>query len=239
MDPILVDTYAGDFAGKPPLDKMLAWPACCGISLKATEGTYYKARQWFGTYWTAARHLAGDRYGVSWFRMAYHYLKFDQVGALQADYFLQAIDEAGGWGPGDLPASVDVELGGDHDSNRKASKQQIIDCTSGFAERYKGATGRPLILYGIGAMLDHGITSRMGCDLLWIPRYDATLPRQEYEECGWDVESLFGWQYTGTEPHKAALAGYPLTIPGTNLLADLTAVQVKDLAELCGTRVAA
>ncbi len=238
MDPILVDAFAGDFAGKPPISKMVVWAQCCGLVLKATEGTYYKGQSWLRTYWPLAKTMAGARYGRTWFRGAYLYLKFNLLGYLQADYFLQAIDEVGGWDAGDLPPIVDCELGSDHDTNQKASKAQIEDCVSTCADRLKGALGRPVILYGIGAMREKGITSRMGCDLLWIPNYTAKLFAKEYVDYGWDTASLFGWQYSGTES-GGKLAGYPYKIPGTTEYADLTAVQVKDLRALCDQRTGA
>lgn len=232
----MVDLYANDFGGYPPLDKIIAWPPCAAISLKAAEGTYYKPR-WFKKQWPLVKQLAGDRYGKTFFRQAYTFLKFDLLGMTQADYFLQAIDEAGGWGDGDFPVSIDAEAGSEHNTNRKAGKQQIIDCISTCAERLKGATGRPVILYGIGILRDHRIIGRLGCDYLWAANYNAHLPASEYTSLGWKVSELFAWQYAGT-PDGGKLAGYPLTVPGCGQKTlDMSALQIKDLPGLCAERV--
>jgi hypothetical protein len=272
MDPILVDLYAGDFNGKPPIAKCAAWTACCGVVLKATEGLFYDPAGWFDPAWKAVRtarrrtrtlpgipavpgtmpstEIVDDEYGVTWFRGAYLFLKFAQMGALQADKYLAAVHRAGGWGPGDLPPIIDVELGNPghpdghggvagRNPNQNATRAQIIDCVSSCAERLKDETGRPIICYGIGAMREQHpkITSRMSCDYLWPANYNASLPRHTYEEIGWDAASLFAWQYCG-DPDGGKLEGYPTTIPGTREHADLSAVQVKDLPALCAQRVA-
>ena len=124
---------------------------------------------------------------------------------------------------GDIVPIVDVELGNDGkpDANGKvrprhpnwdASAQQIIDCTSAWAERVGAETGQQVMLYGNGAMRDKRIADRMGCDWLWIPRYTAALPRDMYERAGWDLPSVAMWQYCGDG--TASLPGYPRSVPG-------------------------
>jgi hypothetical protein len=96
-DPLIVDVYQGD----GPKD----WPALAaagapwhGAILKATQGTYYRDTAWLAPNWRSLRQVAPERYGVDWFRGAYHYLDVRQGGLEQADAFLAAIDYAGGWG---------------------------------------------------------------------------------------------------------------------------------------------
>lgn len=210
--PLFVDVYAGDLGGVPKWNTLVLLGAPWhGAVIKATEGVSYRP-PWFAINWRAIWQAAGERYGVDFFRGAYHFLKFNVDGAEQADYYLKAIELAGGWNVGDLWPIVDVELGGDTNSNQKASAQQIIDCTSAFAARVKQESGRKVMLYGNGAMRDKGIKNKMGCDLLWCPRYTATLPAEIYERAGWSISELFAWQYSGDG--VGALVGYPLFPPG-------------------------
>lgn len=210
--PLFVDVYAGDLSGNPKWSALVAlgspWH---GAIIKATEGVGY-APSWFATNWRAIRDAAGDRYGVDFFRGAYHFLKFNVDGAKQADYYLSAIEKAGGFAIGDLWPIVDVELGGEKNSNQLANGQQIIDCTTAFADRVRAVTGRKVVLYGNGAMRDKSIKDRMGCDLLWCARYTATLPAEIYQRAGWTTDELLMWQYGG-DGH-AYLIGYPATVPG-------------------------
>lgn len=212
LSPLFVDVYAGDLGGIPKWNTLvLLGPPWHGAVIKATEGISYRPT-WFADNWKAIKLAAGMRYAKDFFRGAYHFLKFNVDGAAQADYYLGAIEAAGGWSVGDFWPIVDVELGSKTNSNQTASAKQIIDCTRAFAERVKKASGRKVVLYGNGAMRDRGIKDKMGCDLLWCPRYTATLPREIYERAGWDLEDLFAWQYSGDG--KGALAGYPMYPPG-------------------------
>jgi GH25 family lysozyme M1 (1,4-beta-N-acetylmuramidase) len=121
------------------------------------------------------------------------------------------VDAAGGWDSGDLWPIVDVELGGERNSNRQATASQVIDCTTAFAQRVTLVTGREVMLYGNGAMRDLSITDRMGCCWLWCPRYTPTLPAMIYERAGWTAEQLVLWQYAGDG--TGFLAGYPTATP--------------------------
>jgi GH25 family lysozyme M1 (1,4-beta-N-acetylmuramidase) len=217
---LLVDVFAGDIGGKPNWDAVVNAPNFVGGIIKATQGTNY-APDWFDTNWAKLREAGGDRYCQDWFRGAYHFLNFNQDGTEQADYYLAKIDKAGGFGPGDIIPIVDVELGSEgtqgsdgqihnRNPNQDASAQQIIDCTTAWANRVREVTGQQIMLYGNGAMRDKSITDRMGCDWLWIPRYTATLPANIYERAGWDLPSLAMWQYCGDG--TAVLAGYPISV---------------------------
>lgn len=210
--PLIIDVYAGDLGGNPKWSVLaeLGTP-WHGAVIKATEGASY-GPAWFDTNWRQLKHIAPDRYGVDWFRGAYHFLKFNVGGVAQADFYLRRVEKSGGWDVGDLWPIVDVELGGEKNSNQLASAQQIIDCTTAWAERVRAATGRKVMLYGNGAMRDKHITTRMGCDYLWCPRYTETLPREIYERAGWTEDELVMWQYSG-DGH-AVLAGYPDSPPG-------------------------
>ena len=235
---LLIDVYSGDVGGNPQWDAVVSAEYFVGAIIKATEFISFDTT-WFSSNWSAVKAAGGDRYGTTWFRGAYHFLKFNQDGAAQADFYLKTIDDAGGFDVGDIIPIVDVELGNDgqpnehgkvhpRNSNWDASSQQIIDCTSAFAERVKAATDMEVMLYGNGAMRDKSITDRMGCDWLWIPRYTATLPALMYTRAGWDREHVAMWQYCGDG--TAALPDYPTSIDGFGNV-DISVVLFDSLAD--------
>ncbi len=210
--PLFVDVYAGDVGGRPNWSLLASLgPPWHGAIVKATEGVHY-APSWFDVQWKQLLHVVPERYGVDWFRGAYHFLRFDVSGTSQAIYYLHTIARAGGWKRGDLWPIVDVELGSPSNRNQLASAQQIVDCTSAFAERIHDELGRDVMLYGNGAMRERGIRSRMACQWIWCPRYTPTLPRAIYERAGWTLDELVLWQYSGDG--ESYLADYPSSPPG-------------------------
>ena len=223
---LLVDLYSGDdgrLVGRQPNWQVLAdTPSYVGAILKAWDGTQFNDGGWFKRHWPAVRAAGGDRYGDNWFRGAYLFLEFTQDGAAQADAYLQAIEAAGGWGPGDILPIIDVEQGGEGrpaadgkpavppHPNRRASKQQVIDCATACANRIQEQTSRQVMLYGRGAMRDLEINDRMGCGRVWNPAYTATMVRHGLE--AWDLEDIVLWQYCGDG--SAAIASLPHSVPG-------------------------
>jgi GH25 family lysozyme M1 (1,4-beta-N-acetylmuramidase) len=242
---LLVDLYSGDLRGTPNWPALVDAPDVVGAILKATEGTTFTT-SWFSTNWPAVHDLVPDRYGDTWFRGAYHFLKFDRDGAAQADFYLQTVQDAGGFDVGDIIPIVDVELGNDgqpdehgkvrpRNSNWDATAEQIVECTTAFADRVRSETGQQVMLYGNGAMRDKSITDRMGCAWLWVPRYTALLPRTVYERAGWDLESVALWQYCGDG--TGFLEGYPTRFDGFGAV-DISVVLLPTLADfrerVCG-----
>lgn len=216
---LFVDLYQGDLQGKPSWDILADAPHFLGAIIKATEGVNYKA-DWFIKNWGTLKEAGQDRYGKTWFRGAYHFLKFMKDGAAQADYYLQTIEKAGGWDIGDIVPVVDVELGNDgstnparRNSNQDASAQQIIDCTTAFAEKIKTSTGSQVMLYGRGAMRDKGIAnSRMSCDMVWNPSYTETMVMNGLQ--AWTLDDIVLWQYCGDGLAKVNKPDLPSSIPG-------------------------
>ena len=137
------------------------------------------------------------------------YLDIRLGGAAQADYFLRAVERAGGWSAGDLFPMVDVERAGQREGIGAA---QIIDCVSAFVEQVRRASGRNTMLYGGSYLAELGITQRMGATWLAIARYTPTLPTMVVTRIGWDLTSLALWQYCGDG--VAGLPGYPQQAPG-------------------------
>lgn len=221
IDPLIVDTYAGDGYGQDAINKLVqAGPPWHGLRLKATEGTYYPAnapsdREWFLDNWMRARVYAGVRYGKDWFRGAYHYLRTDEDGTKQAENFLSLIEEAGGWGDGDLWPMVDVESA--ENPPASSSTQQIVDVCGAWTTKVKAETGRRITLYGNIYIFEAGITSHMGCDTLCIARYTADLPTSVYQRIGWNLAnppafpSVLDWQLNGDGTEE--VAGYPKDTP--------------------------
>jgi len=210
---LIVDQYPGDSGARPPWETLVSTSGFAGVILKAWDGRHYDDRGWFAANWPVVRDVGGDRYGVSWFRGAYLFVQFAVGGAEQADAYLSAVDRAGGWDRGDIVPIIDVELGNTanpHNTNATASAQQIVDCATQCAERIKSATGSRVMLYGRGAMRDRGITSHMGCDLVWNPSYTAKMVTNGLQT--WPLEDIALWQYCGD--NSSALPGYPHTVPG-------------------------
>lgn len=209
IDSLLIDIYEDDLDGKPDIATLVAaGPPWCGMILKATEGTYYNGGTWLETYWPLARSLAGSRYGATWFRGAYHYAYMGERGAAQADYFLDHVQSAGGWGLGDLWPIIDVESAGQPED---MTQQRVIDVVSAWAERILACTGRAPMLYGGSYLRSFGITDHMGCQALWIPSWTSTLPASTYTSMGWSLADTWGWQYCGDG--TAYLEGYPHVTP--------------------------
>ncbi len=213
---LIPDLYVGDAHGYPDWANLAQDSRFYGAIIKALEGVSYPpGAAWFAKQWPALRAAGGARYGTTWVRGCYQYLIMKDDGAAQAHAYLAAVEGAGGWGAGDLPAIVDVERGSESSSNHGASKQQVIDVTSRWAETVKGALGGKIILYGRGAMRDLGITEPMGCDYLWAPQYNHVL--DSTANIGWATADVKLWQYTdGTSNFTSNPSAAP-GIGGTDL----------------------
>jgi GH25 family lysozyme M1 (1,4-beta-N-acetylmuramidase) len=210
---LFIDLYSGDdgrLVGRHPDWQVLAnTQGYFGAILKAWDGTRFNDGGWFQRHWPAVRDAGGDRYGDTWLRGAYLFLEFSQNGSDQADAYLQAVDAAGGWGGGDILPIIDAEQGGKTHPNRRASKQQVIDCVTACSNRIREQTSRRVILYGRGVMRDLEINDRMGCDLIWNPAYTSTMVRHGLE--AWDLEEIVLWQYCGDG--TASVANLPRSVP--------------------------
>jgi GH25 family lysozyme M1 (1,4-beta-N-acetylmuramidase) len=223
MQSILSDFYAKDDGGHPNITALVAagrpW---CGVVLKATEGTYYSSGDWLKTVWAQARTAAADRYGVDWFRGAYHYFRVDEDPIAQATKFLAAVDAVGGWSTGDLWPIVDVETA---EQPPIVPAEQIVSNLTKYAEKIRTAHGRAPMLYAGSYFRDHGIKDHCGCQYLWTAAYGSTLPATLYTNMGWPLELLFGWQYEGTDGYSGPKS-YPRDSPAGSGPQDLTAVTI-------------
>lgn len=215
-DPLIVDVYQYDIGGKPDWPKLVAaGPPWHGAIIKASEGVggnvkwQREGAVWTRANWPAIRTAAGDRYGVDFWRGAYHYLLTRGDGRAQAEHYLRTIEDAGGWDQGDIFPIVDVEEGSGNDGT---PKQQVIDCTTAWAEKVKIETGRDVILYAGHWVVELGIRDRMGCALLIYAAYTARLnAATSYAALGRQLSELWGWQYCGDG--QGYVQGYPMRSP--------------------------
>ena len=209
LSPLFFDTYQGDYPVLN-LSKVVENQLYYGVILKATEGDYYFP-SWFLENWKKAKEVAKDRYGDTWFRGCYHYLKANISGTIQAESYLNHVRKAGGWDYGDLWPIVDVERGADGSANYKATRQQWIDVTTAWATKVKEETGRQVMLYGNQVMYEFGIKNKMNCDWLWPASYLEQLHPEIYLRAGWSKDRVVFWQYAGDS--KSKLKGYPAVSP--------------------------
>jgi GH25 family lysozyme M1 (1,4-beta-N-acetylmuramidase) len=231
--PVFVDLYAEDIDGKPHLDALvkagLPW---AGLGLKASEGTYYPSghqADWFNTYWPATKFAAGSRYGKSFYRYAYHYYRVGEDPAQQAQLFLKTIENAGGWGLGDLWPMIDVESA-ENPSSGSHLPAQVEDEVTELANYLFTEHGRKPVLYGGSYLRDLGITSHMGCQYFSTAIYGLTLntpsqpdTRKFIASMGWSMDQLLSWQYQGTDGWSGP-SHYPRICPMASTPLDLSAM---------------
>lgn len=218
-DSLLIDVYQGDH--------VVDWPVFCaagapwiGAILKATQGTYYRP-PWYAETRRAFLEAAGARHGDALFDGAYHYLDLAIDGAAQADYFMRAVELAGGEKFGTLWAMVDVERGGQR--IRNPSRALVEDRVTTFAARYHQLSGRLPTLYGGELLRAVGVTTRLGCGRSAIALYWRTLPAAVVAQTGTDLAHLMLWQYQGTEAPSGP-DGYPRKVPGCTGSVDIDAL---------------
>lgn len=214
MPLFMVDVYHGDFYGANSVPR---WGALAngralgfiGGILKCSDGIW--AHEWFRKNWPAIKAAAEPRYGHDWFRGAYHFMRFDGIGGTpeqQADAYCRNVEKAGGWGAGDLLPIVDVELGSAR--NKNVARVDVIEKTTRYVERVKARTGRPVMLYGRGAMRDLGIKTKMGCSKVWNPSYTERMSTNGLDGT-WKRDEVLLWQYTDGKVNRTT---FPTECPG-------------------------
>lgn len=238
IDPLLVDLYPFDVNGEPVVNKLVAaGPPWHGVTLKATEGLYYPNPknpnrayngQWFKTYWPIAKSAGGARYGVDWFRNAYHYARIDQDPVKQAAFHLQVVANAGGWGRGDMWSEIDVEQA---ENPVNPGHKVLEDWIIKYANEVYRQTKRPTLLYGGSYLRDNKVRFEVigkACPVIIVAFYGATLPPHIYTDIGYSYpNTLFGWQYRSTENQPGIPAGYPNYSPlSSSIPVDITAVTI-------------
>lgn len=185
------------------------------IGIKISEGTNYPYAAWGRKNWGLVRAAAGDRYGVSAFRIAYHWGLIKQSPEAQVEYFLSLIAAGGGWGPGDLLPVLDLERPG----NDGVTAAELRAWVKAFTHHMLVLTGWPTLLYAGSfprALAVHDLAA-CGGDGLWFAEYAPAIDPTGYTDLGYTVKDLFGWQYAGDKASGAkTIHGEPLPygIPG-------------------------
>lgn len=194
-----------------------------GAILKAWDGVSYgeKYSDWFVRNFKKLVDLYRDERGRTRFAGGYLYAQFSRDPVRQADAYVAALESAG-WTAGvDVVPVVDVEGGGERSANRRATRQQVVDCVSKIVERVRERTGTGVMLYGRGLMRDLSIGSRMGCDRVWNPSYTermvtngltGVLPNGN--DAPWALEDIKLWQYGGDGVGDADVHHLPLSLVG-------------------------
>jgi lysozyme len=96
------------------------------VYAKTTQGTRYLDRT-FAFHW---RNLAQN--GI--LRGAYHFMSADEDPLVQADYFLEQMEQAGNLTSGDLPPCLDLEA----DIRKDAAKRWIVDDRGNKRDFWRG-----------------------------------------------------------------------------------------------------
>jgi hypothetical protein len=209
LQPLIVDIAKIDAITPQQINTLVAagypW---AGLAMQCSNGLSM-AGAWFNTSWLHAGRIGvGTRYGVDWFRFPYHYLRIEESPTKQADLALLAVDTAGGWDDGDLWMAVDIERA---QQPGMVTASQVEAAVSTFAARILARTGRRPVLYAGSYTRDLGITSHMGCSLLWYPQWAPSISWPTVVRMGWDMDTTLLWQVTGNAP--ATVPGYPQTTP--------------------------
>lgn len=198
-----------------------------GCYVKASEGLGWGARNedWFRRCWPEVRVAGGARYGTDWFRGCYHFLRFQLDGEAQADYFLDLVESAGGWGEGDLMPWVDIEEGGQGvwaggerlEDIRDIAKRgrlanEVTRCATAFVTRVKARRpGTRVGVYGRGLFRDLQMVScRFSADAACNPAYTEHMPPMD--AYGWPLSDVVEWQLCGDGEVHAR--DFPSLLPG-------------------------
>jgi GH25 family lysozyme M1 (1,4-beta-N-acetylmuramidase) len=215
---LFVDCYPFDFDDPhtavledPPWTELLSDERVRGVVLKATDGSAWRYTEWFKRNYRRLRDLFGADRAVTRLIGGYSFLQLTQYPKPQAEFYLRTLHDAGWW-PGDIVPIVDVEAGGPQHPNRRASAQQVIDCTTAFAEQVEAELGHGVMLYGRGLMRDLGIRSRMGCDRAWDPSYTRTIITHGLE--AFTLDEIVMWQDIGDGEGDTTVTKLPKQIAG-------------------------
>lgn len=211
LSPLFIDLYVGD--GRKDYRAFCAagypWT---GVIWKASQGARYRYDDYVATERKNFLASAGDRYGKTLFDGFYDFLDLAKPGALQAEFFVRAVEAVGGEKKGTLWAMVDVERGGQ--SIKNPSRGQVEDRTREWVERYRQLTDRYPTLYGGELLRSVGVKDRLGCGRSALALYAASLPHEVVTRTGTDLEHLLFWQYAPADGVATGPTGYPREAPG-------------------------
>jgi uncharacterized protein with LGFP repeats len=148
---------------------------------KATEATGFHD----GSF---AHNWAGIR-AAGMVRGAYHFLRANIDGAVQADYFVDFVNANGGFGPGDL-AMIDVE------TTDGQSGAGVANAVAAFLNRVRARTGKNAVIYtGLSFWQNTIGNPSFSSYPLFIADYDGLAC--PYMPTSWPRWTL--WQYGSTD----------------------------------------
>lgn len=215
ISPCMIDLYTGDRPVDWPTYIAAGYP-WCGAILKLTQGLDYEYSGWAQR--QRAELFASDRFGHDLFDGFYHYLTFDQDGAVQMDRFWLYLTRIGGERMGTLPAMLDAERGGQRVAPTKTAVEHVIGTA---AARYHALSGKLATLYGGELLRALGVKlATTGCGRSAVALYGPELhgagesTGQFLERTGTDLAHTMLWQYRSNDPQTAGPAGYPMEAPG-------------------------
>ena len=148
---------------------------------KASQGNYYQASS-FAANWAGMK-------ANGLVRGAYHWIDGTVGGAAQADYYLGTV---GGFGPGDLPPTIDWECNSTSCGNGgTVSNAQLAQVAADFIAEIKARTGLPTMIYtSPGIWSGFGSPGQFGGDPLWVANWGVSCPDVPSPWSGWAF-----WQY--------------------------------------------
>ncbi len=149
---------------------------------KASQGDYFRSSS-FGANWAGMK-------ANGLVRGAYHWIDGTVGGAAQADYYLATV---GGFGPGDLPPTIDWECNSTSCGNAgSVSNGQLAQVVADFIAEIKAKTGLPTIIYtSPGIYAGFGSPGQFGGDPFWEANWGVSCPDVPSPWTGWTF-----WQYS-------------------------------------------
>lgn len=158
-----------------------------GISfafLKATEGSY-------STDNTFQSHLEGAK-SVGIYIGAYHFCRATnpESAVKEADFFIETINNAGGFSILDLPPTLDIE------TNEGANGDNISAICRAWINRVKEAAGKQPILYTYPSFADQYLDKSLGDIPLWLANYNSEIN----DHAGWTEWLFLQYEDSGSVP---------------------------------------
>jgi len=183
-------------------DPYIDWPMVKNqkirfVIIKATEGLDYFSKA-YDSQWAGAK-------SVGILRGAYHFLRANQDGAKQADFFLSKVKVE----DGDLPPVLDIEEANNYIDPKNPKKgifpnSQFIGNSQKWLERVEQLTGRTPLIYSRPTFLKDHLAGSNFKPPPWATKYPTWLAEYHYSHApdsqptqpvGWGDWII--WQYSG------------------------------------------
>jgi lysozyme len=146
---------------------------------KATEGTSVSDSM-FAVNWPGIKN-------AGLVRGAYHFFHASKDATDQANYFLDAVQSAGGFLPGDLPPVIDFE----NSSLDGLSNPAVQSGVSAWLQAVASKTGVTPMIYTAHSVGNQYLAGQFGSYPLWIANYGVVSPSLPQGWTNWQF-----WQYS-------------------------------------------